>query len=1435
MNEQETKLNIQNKLKSFDTLRLRESALALFEALEYNTQKRMLASFGGYEGFKMEFDTQNKGFSEKDALTNDWQQVDLLFQLTKDEMTNQTNIFSGGKVDNSIIESYLFFALRLQGNQYTRSQLVNITRQFNKLFGAPVMLVFVYDNKLTLSIIHRRLHKRDESKDVLEKVSLIKDISLQNPNRAQIEILFDLSLPNLREKHNPKNFVDLHKAWLKTLDTKELNKRFFQEIANWYFWAVAKAKFPISEEAQTQEQTNQIGIIRMITRLIFVWFLKEKNLIPQNLFETKNIEKILTEFDNLNSNSYYRAILQNLFFATLNRPIQERDFAEDKGYLQNRVNNDVNSLYRYENLFKNPSPTAIIQNFEKVPFVNGGLFDSLDDKASKKYIDGFTRIDKYQVEVPDYLFFRENAIDVKNKIEPDTEIQTLLNQAYDTKNKKYSFVKGILQILESYKFTVEENTPLEEDVALDPDLLGQIFENLLAYYNPETGATARKGTGSFYTPRPIVDYMVEESLLEFLVNSFEKEAVGFLELGKKQPNMFSQNQTTIGQLSIETVIEQTNDELKANFRKLLRIETTLSPFSEKQNRQILSQIYQNLKILDPACGSGAFPMAILDRLVRIVQKLDPQNIYFKEILIEQTKAEKEVLITQLRNDEKIIATLSDSEIKAKAQAEIESKIAEIEANFDNSLKYDNYARKLYLIQNCIYGVDIQPIAVQITKLRFFLSLIIEQKGNDKPEENYGIEPLPNLEIKFVSANTLIAPEKPKQQLNFLEEEKRKLEVERKKLRVKFFEAKTKTEKTKIENEEKKIAQRLIKIFETKIQEINNGLESKIREQEEAYELSYQAYQKLINEPNNPKSEQNKKKLQETYTKAKSEISLAQKQIAQNEQDIEHFTMMAMWSPYNQTNKADWFDAEWMFGLKEGFNIVLGNPPYVQIQKLLKQQRELEKQKYETYTRMGDLYSLFYERGVQLLANNGFLGFITSNKWMRANYGETTRQFFAQKTKPILLIDFGNVQVFETATVDTNILILQKRVFTPKKAETRHQLLATRIDKDFDLEQGLQKYVKEKAYPLTSLNENAWVIGEKDSYDIKGKVEKQGLALNGVDELGKKYWDININRGIVTGLNGDLETGGCFIIPTWKKEELIAQDTKSAEIIKPILRGRDISAWYPEFEDTWLIYVPWHFPLQNDENIKGASIEAEAEFEKRYPAIYNHLLKYKSELSARNKTETGIRYEWYALQRYGSNFWQDFEKPKIIYPNMTKYLPFVYDEDGIYTNQKCFIITGKHLKYLTCFFNSKLFKYCFADNFPELQGGTRELSKVFFDKIPVKPINEQDEPVFDRIVDYLVALKKLKLENEYDQLMPSYFEQIANALIYEHYFADEFANSKLAVLAHLRDISELSSENPLLDLRKIYVKLYQQEHPVRQAVFGMTTILPIQIIQNSVKI
>jgi hypothetical protein len=605
----------------------------------------------------------------------------------------------------------------------TRSQLAEITRSFNREFCyTPVVIVFKYEKYLAFANAERLEYKQEwREGEKAGKVSLER-------------ILNDLKIPTTGKK-KVDSFAKLYAYWQDVFSVNILNKKFYQELSKWYFWAVKEVHFPseptVADEhlkkidlVTLRQEHNAQNVIRLLTRFLFVWFVKEKKLIPEELFDIvylkdellKDLSPVRDEglFKEANIESvYYKAILQNLFFASLNCPIKpmekgdnrKRGFRLKDNFGQHR---DANYLMRYKDQFKNSEKFLKLIN-EVVPFLNGGLFECLDNKTDKIYIDGFSDnlVKPHQLIVPDYLFFGfDQEVDLSGVVGINTN-------AY-----KKASVKGLIHILESYKFTIAENTPIEEDVALDPELLGKVFENLLASYNPETKTTARKQTGSFYTPREIVNYMVDESLIAYLKNSVKN-------------------------WNIEA------DDLDKQLHGLLSFDT-INPFAENEDlqKQIIHSL-DNCKILDPACGSGAFPMGILQKMVHILQKVDPENKYWQELQLN--KAVKETEGAFAITDKK----------------EREQKLIEINDAFDEKINDPDYARKLFLVEDCIYGVDIQPIATQISKLRFFISLIVDQKV-DKDKPNFGIRALPNLETKFVAANTLIGIDKPKDQMALFE-------------------------------------------------------------------------------------------------------------------------------------------------------------------------------------------------------------------------------------------------------------------------------------------------------------------------------------------------------------------------------------------------------------------------------------------------------------------------------------------------------------------------------------------------------------------------------------------------------------------------------------------------------------------------------------------
>ncbi|WP_277569079.1 Eco57I restriction-modification methylase domain-containing protein [Elizabethkingia anophelis] len=915
---------------------------------------------------------------------------------------------------------------------------------------------------------------------------------------------------------------------------EKLTKEFYNDLFKWYQWTLTPEvgiTFPNNTTTSDDDRLKlEEQMIRLITRLLFVWFIKQKHLVPDVLFKTDKLSEILKEFDPKDTadGSYYNAVLQNLFFATLNKAVTEREFAKlvDK--------RDIKTRYRYAEMFT-ISEEEVLNLFRPIPFLNGGLFECLDKEEStdgiKYHLDGFSRSDKrfpngnfkHRAFIPNAVFFG------------------------DDKNE------GLIPLLERYNFTVEENVPNEVQVALDPELLGNVFENLLGAFNPETQESARKQSGSFYTPKEIVAYMVDESLIAYLDSSLPD----------------------IDEDLIRQLFEQ--DTLP----KFLEVDHTLC---EKVDATLRS-----VKILDPACGSGAFPMGILNRMVEILEKLDAKN------------------------------------------------------------KASHHDLKLHLIEECIYGVDIQTIAAQISKLRFFISLIVEQEEMDisKPEENYGVLTLPNLETKFVAANTLIGMKKKPAQLTIFD-----------------------------------VTEIADKIEETK-QEL------------------------LITRQNHfyAKSAYKKKELREKDAELRVELS---KLIEESgEYTPEDTLQFSQWNPYDQNASSPFFDAEWMFNIKDGFDIVIGNPPYVQLQKESGRLAKLYQDcGYKTFAKTGDIYSLFYERGWQLLKNKGLLCYITSNKWMRAGYGENTREFFATNTNPILLIDFAGQKIFESATVDTSILLFSK---DKNRQQTRACVIKERVLNN------LSVYFRQNATFCDFSKNESWIVLSEIEHSIKTKIEAVGVPL--------RDWDINIYRGILTGYNE------AFVIDGKKRDELIAEDPKSAEIIRPLLRGRDIKRYSYEFAELYLLFIPWHFPLHNDSNIKGASLLAEQEFKNQYFAVYNHLLKYKNELSNRNKAETGIRYEWYALQRWGANYWEDFSKQKIVFQEMVQEPSFILDSKGTYMClDTARIITGENLNILLAVMNSKLFFYAVKTFYGG--GGLGEagirMKHTFFENFPMPVLSNDDK-------------------------------------------------------------------------------------------------------------
>ena len=756
------------------------------------------------------------------------------------------------------------------------------------------------DSNYRFSLIEITLDQSEESSRISRRYSnphrysyfLGKGIAYYTPNKYLNEYGRVVSVEDLRNRFS----------------VEVLTKAFYQELSDWYAWAIMIVRFPNDlKTLEDNQKYNSEAMIRLITRLIFVWFLKQRHLVPDEFFDEQYIASELIEgftphdivdlFGKSYDSKYYKGILQNLFFAMLNSPItpEGKDTISERRFRNGRGDYDNNKLMRHEDLFINPDKFVELAN-KYVPFLNGGLFDCLDDKDKGIYIDAFTdrKAISDQLVIPDFLFFGD---EVGKNID--------LSDWYGDKKKKKVSACGIIDILKRYNFTVEENTPFDQEVSLDPELLGKVFENLLASYNPETQTTARKQTGSFYTPREIVQYMVDESLVAHL-----KRTVG--------------------------------EDLEPEYRKLIQYTDEELQLTDDQKRQIMQSLYE-CKVLDSACGSGAFPMGMLQQMVHILGQLDPNNEQWKDMMLNNAISETSEAYHNATDEER-------SEI-----------VADIERSFNESINRPDYARKLYLIENCVYGVDIQPIAIQISKLRFFISLVVDQKTSNNPVDNFGIRPLPNLEAKFVAANTLVGLEKRETNL-FDSETIREKEKEMKEAKHRIFGAKTVKTKRK---------------YKEKVESLRNEITLMLKE-----------------------------------SGAIGNIEARQ---------------LSEWDMFDQNASSPFFDSEWMFSIKDGFDIIVGNPPYHQLSKDKSAPlayRAYLKRRYNTSGGRQNTFIYFTHLGIDLTANNGVLSYIIPNTILTQEYYKDTRKLLLKETS-LLKVVFYDKMPFENAVVENVTFIVSK--------------------------------------------------------------------------------------------------------------------------------------------------------------------------------------------------------------------------------------------------------------------------------------------------------------------------------------------------------------------------------------------------------------------------
>ncbi len=793
-----------------------------------------------------------------------------------------------------------------------------------------------------------------------------------------------------------------------------------------------------------------------------------------------------------------------------------RDLFEKKHVRYRNFFNDVLEHLFYEAL---ASDRSIYNHFStlfncRLPFLNGGLFDPI----------GGYNWSQTHILLPDGLFSNNET-----------------TRSGDTGT-------GILDVFDRFNFTVKEDEPLEKEVAVDPEMLGKVFENLLEVND-------RKSTGTFYTPRSVVYYMCQESIVRYL-----------------EPHL--KHAITDDELRDFIRLAEYGAEKEAHVSTLKKETDTYSyqtPECIRKNAKLIDDLLADITVCDPAIGSGAFPVGMLSEIVKIRMMLTPF---------------------------------------------IEKKEGRTAYNF-----------KRHCIQNSIYGVDIAAGAVEIAKLRLWLSLVVDEDNVDE------VKPLPNLDYKIVTGNSLL------------------------------------------------------RVQEELFEEVDD-------ETFENMKITF------FNETNSDRKKAEKEKID--------------KVIEQKAGGVGAFDFPLYFS-------------EVFSGDNPGFDVVIGNPPYIRM-KNLKSTSECDlykKQGFDTYDATGDIYALFYERGLRITKKgNGILCFVTSNKWLRAEYGLKIMDFLS-KRNPLILLDFAVVKMFRKALVATNVIVVRNEV-------NNSRLEVAVFGNDFKEGDDILQYFDHHKSFISVSPGSSWTIGSDDGILLKKKIESKGKIL--------KDWEVSVYRGVTTGYNP------AFIIDKHTRTRLIDVDLKSEKIIKPLLQGKNIKKWTYTYKNEFIIFTR-----------KGIRIED-------FPEIESYLKHFYNELRPRDGVEDIGRkpgnYNWYEIQD-NTAYYKEFEKPKIIWGLTADKWAFAYDEGGHYLPSNGYILTSKRddLKYILAILNSNVMRYYFSHIGIMTAGGAFTLKHGTILNLPV--IETKNTKDIVEIVDHILLGKKSGFDT-------SVFEDKLENIVYDLY-------------------------------------------------------------------
>lgn len=784
--------------------------------------------------------------------------------------------------------------------------------------------------------------------------------------------------------------------------------------------------------------------------------------------------------------------------------------------------------------------------------------------------------------------------------------------------------------------------------------------------------------GSFYTPSFITSYMCKESITKVVLDKFNTQ--------------FDLDAKDISEL-----------------RRSLR----------KEDKKAQKELLNSIKICDPAVGSGHFLVSALNVMLSIYDEL---NLFDEEFYLE------------VQNDEILITGRKGEFIEYKRPSTPKDKA--------HLIQQELFHTKKDIIENNLFGVDINPNSCEITKLRLWIELLKHSFYQSFDDETYhDLKTLPNIDINIKCGNSLVSYFETGKSLSHYPNIKER--INKYKRIVKDYKEGFYTDKNLIAKEIKNLQESFKNFclkdkFNKEIKQLTNG----------ANEYSKKYGDFLADEHHD-------EKFKSFFSKNMFEFSFdekeATKEFANLKKEYDNIFNLESNHPF-----------EWRFEFPEildddgnfkGFDLIIGNPPYIRQEELKELKPHLAKN-YKVYKGTSDIYTYFYELGFNVLKENGILSFITSNKYTRAGYGEALREFLLKNTYILKYIDLNGIKVFDSATVDTSILCFEKS--KSKDNKFKYLALSNEILKTCAYNIGLYKDFAE--FSQNSLSKESFTFSDENTSALKAKIERIGTPL-------KEWQGLNIYRGILTGYNE------AFIITTEKRNEILAnckdeaEKERTAKLIRKMLRGRDIKRYSYEWAGLWVIFIPWHFP--NVEKPK-TMLENEQDLKEQYLSLYKHLLSHKERLSKRNKEETGIRYEWYCLQRWGANYYQEFEREKIVYPCiMAKEPCFSYETSFAFAMAPANIITSNSdiLKYILAFLNSD-FIYLMLIKFYMGGGIEGELKTNNLEKLSIPKINSKNEKLADELINLVDEILKAKEQDKNANTQE--LENKINSIVYKLY-------------------------------------------------------------------